>query len=82
MSNDPSRRFTEHKRSKCKSTKRFNGNVIMVYLERLEHRDKKTVASMAWKREKQIKKWGRPKKKNLIKIHRIRTAQLMRKYLN
>ena len=63
MTNNPKRRYSEHKRCRCKYTKRFGGNVIIVYIERLEHRDKKVVGSIAWHREKQVKRWSTDRKK-------------------
>jgi predicted GIY-YIG superfamily endonuclease len=81
MTNNPRRRYNQHKRGQAKYTKRFCGNVICVYLEVLEHRDKKTVSSMAWHREKQIKKWSTKRKKDIIRLNQQRSAELIRKFI-
>ncbi|MCP4762590.1 MAG: GIY-YIG nuclease family protein [archaeon] len=81
MTNNPKRRYNEHKRCRCKYTKRFNGNVYMVYLEVLEHRDKKTVNSMAWKREKQVKKYSKKKKNQIIRLNQEKASILIKKHL-
>lgn len=81
MTNNPKRRYSQHKRCQSKYTKRFNGNLYLVYIEKLEHRDKKTVGSMAWKREKQIKKWSQERKKRQIRLSQQRTAELISLYI-
>ena len=81
MTNNPKRRYSEHKRCRCKYTKRFGGNVIIVYIERLEHRDKKVVGSIAWHREKQVKRWSTDRKKRQIRMNLERSAELIRMYI-
>lgn len=81
MTNNPKRRYRQHKNCQCKFTKRFNGNVYMVYLEELFHRDKKIVASMAWKREKQVKRYSRNRKKQLIRVNQQKASRLIKKHL-
>ena len=81
MTTNPKRRFRQHKNCQSKYTKRFNGNIYMVYLEELSHRDKKIVGSMAWKREKQVKKYSTNRKKQLIRLNQQKTARLIRIHL-
>lgn len=81
MTNNPKRRLHQHKQCRCKYTKRFYGNVNMVYLERLEHRNKKTVSRMAWRREKQIKPYTQEKKRQLIRRNQKKTNELIRQYI-
>jgi len=81
MTNNPKRRYTQHKKCQCKYTKRFGGNVICVYLEKLEHRDKKALGSITWHREKQIKRWSRERKKTQIRLKQARTVELIQLFL-
>ncbi|HEC38121.1 hypothetical protein LCGC14_0797870 [marine sediment metagenome] len=81
LSAHPQKRYMQHKKCRVKSTKRFHGNVIIEYLEELNHRDKKTLGSIAWHREKKVKRLSRPRKEQMIKLNRDRTNNLIEKYI-
>lgn len=61
ISNDPQRRFLEHKNKKGGNYTIKHGVEEIVYLEKCDN------MSIALKREKQIKGWRREKKLMLIK---------------
>ncbi len=61
ISNNPQRRFLDHKNGKGGRYTRLHKPIKIVYLEQLS--DKST----ALKREIQIKGWSRIKKENLVK---------------
>ena len=77
MSKVPKKRYDQHKKCRCKYTKRFAGNVNMVYIEQLQHPIEKTLGSIAWHREKEVKHYSKKKKQEMINNNRIKTRAIM-----
>ena len=82
MTNNIVRRLKEHKNGRSKYTKRYNGNLNVIYLEEIECRTKKECFNRARKREKEIKKWSRARIEKLVKLKRDKIVALIIKYLD
>jgi len=80
FTNDINRRFLEHKRGYEKFTKRFNGNISLIYLEEINDRNEKLERKKARRRELEIKKWSRSKVDNIIKRKRKKIQDLIHKH--
>lgn len=76
------RRWLEHKNCKNTYTKRFKGNIILVYLEEIVDRNLKVERKRAMRRELQMKKWSRKRVEMIIKLRRDKINELLRKYMN
>lgn len=79
LTNNPKRRFWQHKNGRAKATKRYGGNVIMVYLEEINAKGGLTAHQLAWRREKQIKSWSKARKSKLIQLKQKRSNLLISK---
>ena len=82
MSTRIAARLEEHRNKRCRTTKRFNGNVSIGYLERFEARTKTEAISIAHGRELKIKNIKRNKKEMLMRLNRNRTIELMERYID
>ena len=83
MSSRPiQKRFLEHRNKRVKSTKMYQGNVILVYAECIEVRTKHEGFKQAFEREKKIKHMSTARKKKLIETNKEKTKQLIDKYFD
>lgn len=73
-------RFQEHKCKRSKYTKRYGGNVYIVYLELIVGMSKKDANKKALRREKTVKKYSQKRKEKLIALNREKTQNLLRDY--
>ena len=80
FTNNINRRFLEHKSCTQKYTKRFDGNITLIYMEEIISRDNKNERKKAMKREKEIKKWSRDKVEKTIILKRRKIEALMNKH--
>lgn len=78
--NDINRRFIEHKTGKAKYTKRYHGDLYLVYMEEIYGMNKADEKIKAMRREREIKKWSRKKVEKEIKLKGEKLIDLMEKY--
>jgi len=72
----------EHKEGRSKYTKRFKGNLHIVYLEVIKDRSIREEKKRARRRELQLKRWTRKKIEQVIKLNQQKIKELIELYLN
>lgn len=79
-SNNIVRRYMEHRKMHCTYTRRYKGQVQIIYLEEIFDRNADLEKARAIKREKQIKNWSRKKVEKTVKIKKKQLERLIEKY--
>lgn len=79
--NDLKKCYLNHKRGANNLTKKFNGNLSIEYVELIQARTRELSRELALHREQQLKKYNKRKKKQVIKLHEEKTAQILSTHL-
>lgn len=75
------RRYLQHKKGACKTTKKACGELYIIYVEILEDRNKREGRKRALKREKQMKNWNWRRIEALAIKNKKKTQMIIDKYL-